>query len=313
MITILKRRHRGHSPQPRLRPRSDTGRVVVSRARPLLLVGMCCLMVCLAACSATGAANATGASPTVKAQPTATHGKVATPTQSEPTLAGWSLVWDSEFNAGVFDSSKWQPIDSTIPSTAGCCAQYANQQWSPSNVFVSGGALHLVTEKKPSGGRPYTSGAVTTIGKFSFLYGRVDIRAKLPTTEGLWPAAWLLPTTGTGPWYSPYEIDLIEAWGSQPTTAHFFFHWRTGQHGCEVNGPNFSADYHTYTLIWTPTLVEWQVDGVTHCTATNDIPPTPMYLILSAAIDGKLESTNAKTVLPQSFDIDYVRVWSAKN
>jgi beta-glucanase (GH16 family) len=268
---------------------------------------MCCLLLCLAACSATNA-SATGPSLTAKAHPTAT--KTAQP---EPTLAGWSLIWDSEFDAGVFDTSKWQPIDSTIPSTAGCCAQYANQQWNPANVFVSGGVLHLVTEKKPSGDHPYTSGAVTTIGKFSFKYGRVDIRAKLPTTEGLWPAAWLLPTTGTGPWYSPYEIDLIEAWGSQPTTAHFFFHWRTGQHGCEVNGPNFSADYHTYTLIWTPKRVEWQVDGVTHCTSTNDIPPTPMYLILSAAIDGSLETTNASTVLPQSFDIDYVRVWSANN
>lgn len=289
-------------------------KILRTRAHPLRLSWICflaALLICLAAC----AANADGApntgTATGKTQPTKTAGSVASPTQQVPPLPGWNLVWDSEFNGGVFDASHWQPINSKIPSTAGCCAQYANQTWSPSNVWVSGGVLHLVTTKTPSGGRPYTSGAVTTIDRFSFMYGRVDIRAKLPTTHGLWPAAWLLPTEGTGPWYSPYEIDMIEAWGSQPTTVHFFFHWRTGQHGCEANGPVYSADYHIYTLIWTPTLVEWQVDGVTHCKATNNIPATPMYLILSAAIDGSLESTNASTILPQSFDIDYVRVWKA--
>ena len=81
--------------------------------------------------------------------------------------------------------------------------------------------------------------------------------------------------------------------------------------GCVANGPNYSAGYHLYTLIWTAKLIEWQVDGATRCIATNGIPQAPMYLILSAAVDGSLERTNGSTILPQSFDIDYVRVWSA--
>ncbi len=282
------------------------------RPRLALMCLAAVLQASLVACSSARAPSASihpTATPSVSA--TITHPtRTATFTPgSGPTLPGWNLVWDAEFTGNTLNTSQWQPVDTMVPSTVGCCVQYANQDWSPANVRVSGGALHLISVKQPQNGYIYTSGAVTTMGTYAFEYGRVDIRAKLSTTSGLWPAAWLLPVTGTSPGYSPYEIDMLEAWGSQPTTVHFFFHWPSSQLGCEAQGPNYAAGYHTYTLLWTATLIEWQVDGATDCVVTSNIPHTPMYFILSAAIDGALESTNASTILPQSFDIQYVRVW----
>lgn len=270
------------------------------------------LLALLTACAPSiQSVNQAPATPSSSAsEPTGTAAPRAT---AMPTLPGWSLIWDSEFSGGALDTTQWQPVNSAVPKTVGCCTQYANQAWGPRNVTVKNGSLHLITTNQPSGAYPYTSGAVNTIGKFSFTYGRVDIRAKLSTTEGLWPAAWLLPVSSTRLGRSEYEIDVIEAWGSQPTTVHFFFHWPGDQQGCIANGPNYALGYHVYTLIWTSKLIEWQVDGATRCLATNGIPQMPMYLILSAAVDGSLERTNGSTILPQSFDIDYVRVWRASS
>ncbi len=287
---------------------------------PFRVTILCCIIASLfllAACSSathaiTGAghSSSTPTSTPTSTPPAATATIPPDPTQSAPSLAGWNLEWDAEFSGTTLDTTKWQALDTGVPATIGCCAQYADQDWSPANVSVESGALHLITTNQRSNGYPYTSGAVSSLGKYSFQYGRVDIRAKLPTTEGLWPAVWLLPTTGNTSESAAYEIDLIEAWGSQPTTAHFFFHWQSSQIACEADGPNFTTSFHTFTFIWSKTVIEWLVDGKVDCVATSHIPQTPMYLILSAAINGSLERTNASTVLPQSFDIDYIRIWS---
>jgi beta-glucanase (GH16 family) len=202
------------------------------------------------------------------------------------------------------------PAKFNIENDAGgykaCCLGDLTQHYSPANVSSSGGVLQLVAEPD------FSSGAVTTEGKFSFLYGTLSIRAKLPAGPGLWPALWLLPAGESDqPHVAAYEIDLMEELGRNPHTVYFTAHQGTSQVGCQYTGPNFSAAYHVYTLVWSRGRVSWSVDGVRRCTLTRDVSNEPMFLLMNVAIG--LPSSwgggpTAATHLPQEMDVDYIRV-----
>jgi beta-glucanase (GH16 family) len=175
---------------------------------------------------------------------------------------------------------------------------------------VSDGLLRLLTTNDTLAGYSFTSGALTTENSFQFTYGRIDISARLPQTMGLWPAFWLLPV-GT-PMYGPgeYELDFLEAWGGNTHQVNAYFHWAHSQVQCQASGPDFSASFHVFTLIWSPGRLEWQVDGAQRCVHTEHVPNIPMYLLLDTAIDGPPQRVDGSTRLPQITAIDYVRVWA---
>lgn len=221
-------------------------------------------------------------------------------------------MFDDEFNGNTIDSMKWDIEDTPTGAYDGCCRGFGNQSWLPDNVFESGGQLHIITKAQQSDGHPYTSGAITTESTFQFTYGRIDIRAKLPRTSGLWPTFWLLnEPNAQGIYVQYYEIDFMEAWMGNPYQVNAFFHYDATQVTCSATGTDFTARFHTYTLIWNPGKLEWQIDGITKCVSTVHVPDVPMYLILNTAIDGVDQSTNNTTRLPQSLDIDYVRIWKS--
>ena len=155
---------------------------------------------------------------------------------------------------------------------------------------------------------------MTTKGKFDFLYGRLDIRARLPKGDGLWPAFWMLPSgyQGSGGSDVPYEMDVAEALGQWPHT-DFMVAWqglqRTGY--CEYDGPDFTAGYHVYSFVWSATSISWLIDGTQRCSFTRGVPTTRMEVILNTYIGGPWPvPPDASTVLPQYTDIDYVRVYT---
>ena len=220
----------------------------------------------------------------------------------------WKLVWNDEFTSRRLDLTHW-----TVSNTFGEALNDGElNSYTPDELSLANQNLVIRTRPLPNPRRaqPYLSGRVTTKGKFSFLYGRVEVRAKLPKTKGLWPAIWMLPDDRS--W--PPEIDIIELLGDNPRKIYMTDHWvvHAGRRPDETSftGPDFSADFHVFTLEWMPSQLRWLIDGVERKVMTEHVPSKAMYLILNTAIGGDWAGAPDKTtVFPQYFTIDYVRIF----
>jgi beta-glucanase (GH16 family) len=223
--------------------------------------------------------------------------------QTNPTN-GWQLTWSDEFEGTSLNTTKWVATDA--PGNTNNELQY----YSPSNVSVSLGNLILKSERRNQGGRIYCSGLVKTAGKFSQQTGRFEGRMKLPKTQGIWPAFWMLPSSNG--W--PPEIDIMELLGHQPNTMYMTNHWGTWPNvavwSTPYSGPDFSAGFHTFAVEWTPTKVDFFVDGVKRASHDAGVPNEPFYMILNTAVGGNWPGyPDASTIFPQYFMVDYVRAY----
>jgi beta-glucanase (GH16 family) len=219
---------------------------------------------------------------------------------------GWQLIWADEFDSAVLDVSKWDVADK--PGNTNNELQY----YAPDEVYLEQGSLILRSRERPHQGRDYTSGLVHSRQLFAQTFGRVEVRAKLPGTQGIWPAHWMLPETGA--W--PPEIDITELKGQQPHTVYMTHHWgqwpNVHSNGTTYTGPDFTAGYHTFAVEWSPGRIRWFIDDVPRFESVNqNVPAEPMYLILNTAIGGDfVGSPDGSTVFPQHHSIDYIRVYT---
>lgn len=227
-----------------------------------------------------------------------------------PQLHSWTLVFDDEFNGTSLDMQKWNIEDSSPGGYQNCCLDYGVQRFTPQAISLSQGSLRITTQIQRMGGHAYTSGAITTENKFSFKYGRVDIRARLPQTQGYWPALWLLPRRVIG--IEPFEIDIMELLGKDPRTVHMTNYWGTSKNTEGFTGPDFSQNYHEFSVVWTSTSISWYIDGIPRFKSTQGISDQSMYLIINSTLGGGWTGNPDKsTVLPQYMDIDYVRIYQS--
>lgn len=234
----------------------------------------------------------------------------------------WDLVFSDEFTGQQVDYFKWNVQD--LASSRNNEEQY----YTPNNVGLDRGQLRLTSERESFQGRAYTSGAVDTYRKFSFTYGRVEIRARLPVMgQGIWPALWMLgegcnPVGQPCPWPTAgsNEIDILEATNT-PTMLYNDSHHGTqlGQSmspgRCERPVEDLSKGFHTFALEWEAGgVLRWYLDDEQVC--ERQLPgffDAPMYLFLNTAIGGALPGPVADdTAFPQRFDIDSVRVYQRK-
>lgn len=221
---------------------------------------------------------------------------------------GWRLTFADEFDGNTLDTSKW--IDS-YPH--GRRTHYNNEleYYAPDGWKVGGGNIRFAAEKRSMGGKNYTSGMISSYGKFRQKYGWFEMRARLPKGQGVWPAFWLLPDTNK--W--PPEIDIMEVVGHEPNVILMTTHW--GQdfqsrrlHTEKWTGPDFSADFHTFALEWNPKEIIWYVDGTERHRFNKHIPQEPFYVIANLAIGGDLPGMPDETTpFPSEMDIDYIRVY----
>ena len=190
------------------------------------------------------------------------------------------------------------------------------EYYTPDEASVENGCLVMRSQKREYKGKQYTSARLETKRKFSQQYGLFEIRAKLPKTQGIWPAHWLMPASGA--W--PPEIDIMELLGHQPQKVYFTFHWGTSSNH-KSKGGNYTApvdlslDFHTYALEWNENELIWYLDGVqryrvTRLQSSNSLPAEPFYIILNTAVGGDWPGKpDASTVFPQYHYVDYVRVY----
>jgi beta-glucanase (GH16 family) len=163
-------------------------------------------------------------------------------------------------------------------------------------------------------GLPYTSGLITTFGSFSQLYGRFEMRAKLPAGQGLWPAFWMLPANNI---YS-CELDIFEVLGSSPTTLYATTHGETGRNWVVNSQALTVADtasgFHTYGVDWEPKTTTFFMDGKKIATsATPGSMNTPMYMLINLAVGGPGSwpgAPSANTFMPAKMVIEWVRAYA---
>ncbi|HSQ28472.1 MAG TPA: glycoside hydrolase family 16 protein, partial [Gemmatimonadaceae bacterium] len=248
----------------------------------------------------------------------------------------WSDEFDGPAGRGV-DGAKWQ-ADSTDGCQQGNCG-WGNQEkeyysTAAENVALDGSG-HLMIAARPA--RPglrcyygpcrYTSGKITTRGKFDTSHGRVEARIKLPAGQGLWPAFWILGadilTTG---WPACGELDIMESHGSRPSTTssaihgpgYFgqtpFVHSRTLPHG------SYADDFHIFAVEWDSLRVQFFVDDFLHYTVERRaverfgkwVFDKQFFVILNLAVGGTFDGDpRSDSVLPATMVVDYVRVYRA--
>lgn len=250
-----------------------------------------------------------------------------------PALATYSLVWSDEFEGTSLNAANW-----TIDVGNGCpslCGWGNNElEWyRPENVTVTGGDLVLTAREEYYGGSSYTSGKVLTRDKQDFLYGRVEMRAKLPYGGGLWPAFWMMPQDNYyGGWALSGEIDIMESSNTMTSVGgalHYGGQWpdnTSTSSSTSLGGTSFADAYHVYAVEWEPTVMRWYVDGALFMTRVNTqwyseaapgnpLAPfdQPFYIILNLAVGGWYtgctEPACVTAAFPQEYRIDYVRVY----
>ncbi len=266
-----------------------------------------------------------------------------------PNIASGTLVWSDEFsNSGTSnalpDSKTW-----TYDTGFECCGNNEQETYcaagsatapcdpnNPNAYIDTTGILHI-TARNPSG-TTYTSARLKTQGQFSFMYGRIEARLKLPESQGMWPAFWLLGNNITTiSWPACGELDVMEHIdGNNPPQyaggTPLGYDWIAGSvHGgtsaSEANGtqqyhPNgFSAAaWHTYGMIWSKGQVEFYVDDPSNVYAAftpATFPGTwpfdqgPQFVILNLAVGGSWPgNVDGTTVFPGDMLVDYVRIYT---
>jgi beta-glucanase (GH16 family) len=245
------------------------------------------------------------------------------------------LVWSDEFDAnGAVDASKWFH-QTQLPAGGswhnGEIQHYTNRI---DNSVVNNGFLNIIAKKETYQNqgvtKSYTSARLNS--KFAFKYGRVEVRAKLPSGIGTWPAIWTLGKNvnengtywnlqgfSTTPWPACGEIDIMEHWGSNQNYAQSAMHTPSSFGGTINKGgqniPTVSSAYHIYSLDWYADKMVFSVDGKVHYTYQPEILNADtwpydkeQYLLLNLAIEASIYPSFTQGAM----EIDYVRVYQEK-
>lgn len=251
-----------------------------------------------------------------------------TPKPSVPIVdKKWSFeatpVWSDEFDyEGKPDPTKWG-YDIGGHGWGNNELQFYTDDVK--NASVKDNLLTITAIREVVQERQYSSARLISKGKGDFLYGRFEIKAKLPTGKGTWPAIWMLPTDWAyGDWPKSGEIDIMEHVGFDQNRVHITVHTEAYNHsiGTQVGKnkviANASTDFHLYRVDWTPYAVRGFIDDVQIFEFINQgrgYASWPFdkrfHLLLNIAVGGNWGGAQGvdTTIWPQSMEVDYVRVY----
>lgn len=225
-----------------------------------------------------------------------------------------NLVWEDDFNTdGAPDATKWTYDLGTGDNGWGNgeLQSYTN---STDNAIVENGVLKI---KAKADGASYTSARLKSQGLYEFTYGRVEVRAKLPASQGTWPAIWMLGANfNTVGWPVSGEIDIMEQKGQDKNTVLSTIHYPGNFAG---GGPSSSTElttsttqFHNYTVEWSATEINFAIDDQIYHRLSNDstLPfNADFFLILNVAMGGTLGGTIDPGFTEDMMEIDYVKVY----
>ena len=253
------------------------------------------------------------------------------PCVSSSYAQDWQLVWSDEFDGTAVDTTKWSfQIGDGCPELCGW-GNNELQYYRAENATVADGILTITAQEESFMGASYTSARLRTMGKGDFTYGRIEARARMPQGQGMWPAFWLLPTEQVyGGWAASGEIDVVEVLGHEPEKAIGTIHYGgpspanvSSGNDYILEGTTFADDFHVFAVEWHPGIMRWYVDDTLYGTLTDWYStegefPAPFdqdfHLLLNLAVGGNFPGNpDSTTVFPQTYDIDYVRVYETDN
>jgi beta-glucanase (GH16 family) len=240
------------------------------------------------------------------------------------TYPGMTLVWGDEFSGTSLNVNDW---NYEIGNGSGGWGNNELEYYTNStkNAFVSNGNLIIEARKESISGFNYSSARLTTANKKSFTYGRIDIRAKLPKTKGIWPALWMLGNNiTTVSWPACGEIDIMELLGQEPSKSYGTLHYgaSSATHGSKgsfyiLSGSTFYDQFHVFSMEWVQDQIKLYIDNNLFLTVTradlgsNPYPfNAPFFFIFNVAVGGNWPgSPDGTTTFPQRMIVDYVRVF----
>ncbi|WP_411030284.1 family 16 glycosylhydrolase [Spongiimicrobium sp. 3-5] len=255
--------------------------------------------------------------------------------QSPMTYDGYDLVWADEFSGPSLSSEKWNfHLGDGCPNLCGWGnneEQYFTS--SQKNIYIQDDNLVIEAKNENISGKAYSSSRIHTDNIFEFQYGRVDIRAAMPSVAGTWTALFMLnhnyQINNPGEWWPRGgEIDIMEYLGENPDdilgTGHYGTdfpnnHRFNSVHFNALNNESFDEVYYVFSIIWEENSIKWLVNDVeyhsmTPVTTTAGGQPYPFndefYLIFALSVGGNLPTA---TPLPNDFPafliVDYVRIF----
>lgn len=232
-----------------------------------------------------------------------------------PLSGQWKLVWSDEFDYnGLPDPAKWGNEVGFIRNNE---LQYYTKG-RIENTEVKGGFLYITAKKENFEKAGYTSASITTEGKYSFTYGKVEARMKLPKGQGMWPAFWMMGQNRSEVgWPRCGEIDIMEHINTEDIL-YGTLHWHNEKHVSNgTKTPCTVGEFHSYSIEWDQRSIRWFLDGkqfheVSVADGANSTEEfhRPFYLILNLAIGGDWpKNPDSTTTFPDNVIVDYVRVY----
>ena len=234
--------------------------------------------------------------------------------------------WREEFNYnGLPDTTKW-----SYETGGGGFGNHELEYYTNGkNVSVSNGILSIQVRKEKIDDMNYSSARMVTNGKAEFLYGRFEIKAKLPDGRGLWPAIWMMPVKETyGGWPASGEIDIMEQVGFAPDSIHISTH-TLERNWMKNNGETIAAyiktattAFHIYRIDWTPQGIDGFIDGKKVFQHINDNKgegywpfDKQFFMILNVAVGGDWGGKYGvdDSIFPARMEVDYIRIYKMKN
>lgn len=228
----------------------------------------------------------------------------------------WELTWADEFDQPAINTGNWDVL--TRKNSFNNELQYYTPEQASIAQSDGRSVLRITATDQPLDGKAYRSARLES--NYTQAYGRFEVLGRIPTTKGIWPAAWLLPRQVD--WPLGGEIDIMEHGGSRPNVVSSAYHWG------EAPGVNqfvhqtveapagqgaWADDFHEFAVEWDPESIRYFIDGVNHFTVTPDMAPissTPMSVVLNTAVGGWFDGDpDGTTRFPNTFDVDYVRAY----
>lgn len=243
----------------------------------------------------------------------------------------WQLVWADEFDyTGLPDSSKWGYDVGGHGWGNNELQNYTDRR--KENARVENGVLIIEARRDGDDKQKYTSARLVTKGKGDWTYGRFEVRAKLPSGRGTWPAIWMLATQrnyGEGYWPDNGEIDIMEHVGFDPDVIHASAHTKAYHHSIntqktgKIKVESARSGFNVYVVEWTPEEIRWYVNDRQYFKFDNERRSDPaanykqwpfdkpFHLLLNLAVGGNWGGAQGvdESIWPQRMEVDYVRVY----
>ena len=239
----------------------------------------------------------------------------------------YKLVWSDEFDEPQINTDVWGWEEGYVRN-----GEHQLYTKAPENSYIKDSCLVIESIKTGDKDCPYTSASLNTYGKKEFLYGKIEMRAKLPYGEGIWPAFWMLGVNiKEKPWPECGEIDIMEMVGGNgrdiatcpfgdyvsdsvcQATIHYTNEQPGLQRAFEFADRKLCDDFHVYGVEWTEEYLKFYVDNVIYNSCDiRELPAfhKPHYVLVNTAIGGDwAKGCDETTVFPQKYFIDWIRYY----